>query len=156
MLFFSFFFSYFFIAVNDRLAKQIPSPPPAARRPEGHPSVGPHFSLRFVVESFFPICGESHSAQYAGWLAPAARPHHKSLRSETELYLHSASIHFWSQGSGIEFCPSPQPPYIPTPLPSSLSFCPVKCSDLRACSCAMTSPQTVIPPSVCYTLRGLH
>lgn len=51
----------------------------------------------------FPICEESHSVQYTACLGTTARHSDKSQHRETELYLHSASIHVWSRGFGIEF-----------------------------------------------------
>lgn len=71
----------------------------------------------------FPICEESHFVQYTACLGTTARHSDKSQHRETELYLHSASIHFWSCRFGIEFF---------SLLLPALSFSAVRGYDLRA------------------------
>lgn len=93
------------------------------RRAEGHPSVWLYFSCTLLLSWVFPICEESYSVQYTACPNTTARHSDKSQHRETEVYLHSASIHFWSHGYGIEFFPLP-----------ALSFLLVRGYDLRALS----------------------
>lgn len=104
------FLDNYFSGVNDYLSEQIPSP--ILTKEDWRSSIC--LALFFPVLCCwvaFPICEESHSVQYTACPGTTARHSDKSQHRETELYLHSASIHFWSRRFEIEFFPLPALPF---------------------------------------------
>lgn len=86
----------YFTGVNKLLCEQIHPPIFPPKCAEGHPSVWLYFSCTLLSSWVFPICEESYSVQYAARPGTTTRHRDKSQHRETQVYLHSTSIHVWS------------------------------------------------------------